>query len=736
MRPKLVGICVSAVLLIFAAPASAFDTGPHFDISRDALQTEGFGATASDVVTVNNWFVDLYANAGSIPHSGHSEWWRTLLGGGYFAREHWPTSVVHGALRSHFDYSGSSVNRRLTTTPEVQQEWDRLRRATYSLALKAKADNDPAALLSVLGMSLHTLQDFYSHSNWIEPQGVEGVDGPNWQNFAQGATPTWFDVPADVLAQTHIYSTGHPVERRAHGGWHSDKNRSMKTGVNKDWPGRLGYNDSYMTAFFATRQWIQAIRTWVADDGFWFRARSYANRHGSALNHDIAGATNISQFSGHWQGQGEPIGSGRSGPGGSLLSLRNATEFYFEGRRKTVFRRKFQSLIGAFGDPNAPGELGPVPKSDAMQRLTRFVRMQVLSIKGIDLGDTLPGDGADMFAKAVIGGQRFMSGEINDKNSYSFPKPNHAFSFIRSVPSGTTYGEPVNSLLIEVRTSSSRYSGTDDDVYLRINGARRFALDKRLYDDFERGDRDTYSLPIDDAARAGLTVGDLQFLQIEKSRDGVAGGWKLRGVKVMVNGREIFARDGIEQWLENNKRTWRAPGFVPAAPQGAAVPFVLDLWEADWGLAGGNDHGDINRHDRRKAIVVGYSPGAPPIQEVITGGSAYGGRLGDGDKARLTYRVDTLDPVPPPAPAKPDLVITEFLLDSITVKNVGGGAAGPFKLARTMRPVQFFSGLAPGASETRSYVGGCDGFTATVDSDNEVDESNEFNNSAALDIIC
>ena len=89
----------------------------------------------------------------------------------------------------------------------------------------------------------------------------------------------------------------------------------------------------------------------------------------------------------------------------------------------------------------------------------------------------------------------------------------------------------------------------------------RFPLDKRLYDDFERGDRDTYSVPIDGAVLDGLTVGDISRVQIEKSRDGAAGGWRLRGVKLVVNGRTLYARDGIERWLEDDHRTWRAPDF-------------------------------------------------------------------------------------------------------------------------------------------------------------------------------
>lgn len=749
------GLVVFATLLIASAPAKAFDTGPHFDISRDALDAEGFGGTAVDVANVNNWFTDFYSNAESVPHSGHSEWWRELLGGAYFAREHWETGVVHSALRSHFDYSSTAPSRRLQTNQDVSLEWDRLRRATWTLATKAQADNSPAALLAAIGMSFHTLQDFYSHSNWVEPQGVAGVDGPNWSARNQGATPTWFDISQGELDKVSIYSTGHPEERRAHGGWHSDRNLTMETGVNKDWPGRPGYSDAYIAAYFASRQWLQAIKSWVNDDGFWNRTQRYANRGGSALNHDLTGARQISQLSGHWQGQGEPVGSGRSGPGGSLIQLRFATQQYFEGRSRTSFRRRFEDMIKVFGDPVAPGNLGVVESSRPIQSATQFVRLQVLKMKGIDLGDTLRGDDADMFSRAVINGQSFLSGEINGHDSYSFPKPNHPFTFIRAVQAGATYREPVDTLNVQVRTSSSRSAGTDDNVYLRVSPTLRFPLDKRLFDDFERGDSDVYSVPIDVAARAGFAVGDIRYLQIEKSPDGVSGGWKLRGVKVVVNGRQIYARDGIERWLEDNKRTWRAPGFTASDPRSPALPVVLDLWEADWGLAGGNDHGDLNLYDRRHAIVRGYAPGAP-TGATVTGGSRYGGRIGDSDKARVTYLLDTLIPVLPraipifpgvpiepvkpadPAPGKPDLIVTDFDFDSVTVKNIGVTAAGPFKLTRTSTPPLSFSGLAAGASETRVFSEPCVNETkvATVDSLNEVDEANEGNNISSFDQIC
>ena len=126
-----------------------------------------------------------------------------------------------------------------------------------------------------------------------------------------------------------------------------------------------------------------------------------------------------------------------------------------------------------------------------------------------------------------------------------------------------------------------RFAGTDDDVHLRLGRRLRFPLDKRLYDDFERGDRDTYSVPIDEAVADGMRVGDITRVQIEKSRDGIAGGWRLAGVRLRVNGRVIYSNRSVDRWLEKGRRTWTALDFVPARPAATRIPVSLRLGEDD-----------------------------------------------------------------------------------------------------------------------------------------------------------
>ena len=86
---------------------------------------------------------------------------------------------------------------------------------------------------------------------------------------------------------------------------------------------------------------------------------------------------------------------------------------------------------------------------------------------------------------------------------------------------------------------------------------------------------------------------------------------------------------------------------------------------------------------------------------------------------------------------EPDLVITGFSSYSITVKNQGNAAAGPFSVSATNYPALRSQGLAAGASQT--FVGpGCveGNYHAFADTMFEVAESNENNNSADTLQVC
>ena len=87
---------------------------------------------------------------------------------------------------------------------------------------------------------------------------------------------------------------------------------------------------------------------------------------------------------------------------------------------------------------------------------------------------------------------------------------------------------------------------------------------------------------------------------------------------------------------------------------------------------------------------------------------------------------------------KPDLVITAFNTLSLTVKNQGSAAAGPFSVTATSYPPMTSAGLMPGASQTFNSGHGCGvgRLHAVVDPMDQVKESDENNNTADIDVIC
>jgi hypothetical protein len=757
-------VAVVASLCAVTSPARAFDTQPHFDITRDALTAEGFGLPAASIAGVNNWFVDYYTNPDRNPHSGHASFllgW-TRLG---LAHEDWPNFYIEGARRMHFDYEQRAADMpNLSNTAGIEREWDRLQfRARRLLGIYGRS-NDPLGVLSTIGSSLHAVQDFYAHSNWVEDlrPGAPGLGGPGIASLGYGSNPTFFDIPPDVrrtvlVGDRNVY-TGVRGIPRGHGHWRSDflprfppGRPTSEEALNKDWSGRPKYQEAYLTAYFASRQWVRAMRTWLGNEPLWNRAMSMAQT--SALAHDITGAEEISQYSGHWQGGGEPCVrfincSARSGKAGSLSSLTAALRDFHAGPTSR-YRRAFNQMIGEWALFGEIPDLADPPSSRAIQALTRFAKLEVLDYRAIGLGDPV-GD-AEVYANVRLRGLPSTSTIIDSADSFSFPRPYAPFTWIRSVPTPNQASTPVTSMTVRVETDNRSGAGTDDDIYLRINGRQRFSLDKAAYDDFERGDDDIYSVPIGDATRDGLAVGDIDRVAIEKSKDGGSGAWFLHGVTVTVNGQVILRNRAIDRWLQGSSRTWVAPGFVRDHRTADMLGVWLQLREDDFGP---QDTGDINRFDRHTSLPIAYRMGTT-VSERARGGAQLAGRLPlqNGDSAQATYRLTTLTVTPPPSPAPPqepqpappppppvsgkapDLVISSMTSNSFTVKNQGEVAAGPFRVTVVAGPTHAeidVPGLGVGQSQMRTFDVSCFYVReARADSLNQVAENNEVNNIAS-----
>jgi hypothetical protein len=746
---------VSAAIL--AAPAAAFDTGPHADQTVSGMLDEGFGYPAAQIARLNNWWVDMYTSASKIPFSGHADWKKVALAGDLGYNEHWSQDILDTVSELHWDPRGNN------STPDgIESQWHKLELNTRLAVIQAKtADHPSLALLSVIGASLHAVQDFYAHSNWVEPSGPAPFDGPGWAAAGYGSAPTWFDVPQPVRDASAVYVaaqnyTDGPPIRRIHGSWQADPARALA----KDWPGRPYYTEAFEAAYFASRQWIEEIHKWVGDEQLWGATQAYSD-HAAAIGADLTGARGMSVYAGRQYGEGGPCTPGcdeYSGDGGDLLSLSGSTKAYFEFTGRTILRRVFENQITKLGvlhplEVADAAELEP-PSSEPIQSQEQFVRLRTARMTALHLGDI--GTGADMYQHIKIAGQSYDSPEIPGHDDFKFPAPYAPFTFIKPLSTSARFHPPITAITVTVQTADKRFAGTDDDVYLKLGPGLRFPLDKRLYDDFERGDTDTYSVPIDREASRGLSIGDIRYVEIQKSSDGLGGSWRLEGVEVHVNGRLLIGDHRIDRWLEDDHRSWRTP-VTGDHRTDVALPVWFDIWDDDLHSP---DLGDINPYDARDNVVVAYTPGTT-VARKAQGGYRLEGRAGKGgDTARVNYVIDTLRPVVPAPPAptptptptpsasptatptpapRPDLVISSLTTENVTVVNQGAGAAGAFSISLDGFSPIAVSGLAGGASKQIAYGDGCNHgtmFTARADAAGQVAESDETNNARTIDSTC
>ena len=128
--------------------------------------------------------------------------------------------------------------------------------------------------------------------------------------------------------------------------------------------------------------------------------------------------------------------------------------------------------------------------------------------------------------------------------------------------------DPITSLTVRIKTGSELFSGTDDDVYLRLY-IRQQLIERKLenpgHDDFERGQTDTFIID-------GILIPDpceISKIGLRKSPgswlENWLGGWQLEAFRIAANGNSqvLYFEDQINTWLEDNNLTWWANAYIP-----------------------------------------------------------------------------------------------------------------------------------------------------------------------------
>ena len=378
-----------------------------------------------------------------------------------------------------------------------------------------------------------------------------------------------------------------------------------------------------------------------------------------ALRHDIAGAEEISIFSGHWDGAGEPArhSSAASAPAtpraaSRVCGSRSVTSMTAGPPRPEGVQHVHWGIprLPARADQHARPALEPDGSGAHALREARGPRLQGHRPRRSGrLGRHLRQRPHRRAARRPR--------SFNGEQSFSFPGSYGPFTWIKSVPTFQRGSTPVESMTVRIETGNRRSAGTDDNISLNI-GSHRFSLDKRLYDDFrarrrrhvQRADRSC------DPRRPHHR--DIRRVSIEKSKDGIAGGWFLHGVSLRVNGRTLVRDRNIDRWLEDSKRVWRPSSFTRDNRTADVVPVWLALREDDFGP---QDTGDINIFDRHLAADrVRARHGREGEGDRLGPAAAARLSMDNGDKARVTYRISSFEvahppppPVPPPQQGRP-----------------------------------------------------------------------------------
>ncbi|KGM03410.1 hypothetical protein Q760_04030 [Cellulomonas cellasea DSM 20118] len=141
---------VGSTLLFGGEDPAAGDPWYHEEISRGAALDAGFGLTAADDVAWHTDYVDSYLY--------NPYWWAT----GGIPRLKASLAGKPLLKNLHFD--------DLFAPGQVLTMWRRYTSGTLAgLAWAWRAD-DVGAARNVVGAGLHALQDFYSHSNWVDDE--------------------------------------------------------------------------------------------------------------------------------------------------------------------------------------------------------------------------------------------------------------------------------------------------------------------------------------------------------------------------------------------------------------------------------------------------------------------------------------------------------------------------------------------------------------------------------------
>lgn len=273
------GIAPWLLSLLLVSLAVGFDTAPHYDLTQAVLTEGGFDSGAIKIVQVQNWMTDYYTTA-------------PALGSGNRREQKWLEQL-------HCD--------NLETAAQVKQYLGQFLHNLKSAAEQAAQKNQPLDTLTILGMSLHVVQDFYAHSNWVElhPRTDDAYRTETFLSQPTGLSPQILTGKVPPTLQSKLGLAAQTPAALLHGGY--------AEGLNKDSPIRPRWDEAYVFAYVASHELVELLQQWseAVRPGYWERVRRWqvSGSEQTMLEKDLDAARNISMWvaiddsvDGHWKG--------------------------------------------------------------------------------------------------------------------------------------------------------------------------------------------------------------------------------------------------------------------------------------------------------------------------------------------------------------------------------------------------------------------------------------------------
>jgi hypothetical protein len=219
--------------LLSSTGAAAFDTWWHAECTRKTMVANGFSADARLAVQVSNYITDFMA----VLNMGNDELGKIKIDKALFRSDHSYDFM-------HFD--------AIYTTADIEKNWTLILENTKT-ALKQFATSSTVepgfrqiVFFNIIGASLHIIQDFYSHSNWVNTYMAKGIS----------PIPIWYNVADSVRKKMKLFTGIYAKPFKGHVSHDS---------LHKDNSTRLYNKEAVETAERASIDWIKRLMTEVPE---------------------------------------------------------------------------------------------------------------------------------------------------------------------------------------------------------------------------------------------------------------------------------------------------------------------------------------------------------------------------------------------------------------------------------------------------------------------------------------